>query len=228
MGYRLSRLVPRDLEPEFMSVYRRCAGFSATSPERMYAIWQAVRYVDARSIDGDLVECGVWRGGSAMLMAYTLIQLGDSRREILLYDTFAGMTAPSPRDGLIFASWSQLAHRREHPVVAYASRQEVERHLATTGFDRFRLIEGPVEATLPSEAPEKIAVLRLDTDWYESTKHELETLWPRLELGGVLLIDDYGHWEGARAAVDEFFADRDDAPLLARTDYTGRIAIKTG
>lgn len=72
----------------------------------------------------------------------------------------------------------------------------------------------------------RIALLRLDTDWYESTHHELEHLWERLEPGGALIIDDYGHWAGARQAVDEFFAGRPDAPLLARVDYTGRMGTK--
>ena len=83
-----------------------------------------------------------------------------------------------------------------------------------------------MEETIPGRAPERIALLRLDTDWYESTRHELEHLWERLEPGGVLIIDDYGHWAGAREAVDEFFAKRSDAPLLTRVDYTGRIGVK--
>jgi hypothetical protein len=85
-----------------------------------------------------------------------------------------------------------------------------------------------VEDTLPAEAPEKLAILRLDTDWYSSTKHELETLYPRLAEGGVLIVDDYGHYEGARRAVDEYFAETGQRVLLSRIDYTGRIAVKQG
>jgi hypothetical protein len=74
--------------------------------------------------------------------------------------------------------------------------------------------------------PEQIAVLRLDTDFYESTRHELRHLYPRLVHGGVLIIDDYGHWAGARKAVDEYIAEEGIRLLLNRIDYTGRIAIK--
>lgn len=86
---------------------------------------------------------------------------------------------------------------------------------------------GPVEETLITKVPERIALLRLDTDWYESTRAELEYLYPRLVVGGVLIVDDYGHWKGARKAVDEYFAALgNDAPLLNRLDYTGRMAVR--
>ena len=81
---------------------------------------------------------------------------------------------------------------------------------------------------MPAEAPEEIALLRLDTDWYSSTKHELEHLYPRLAPGGVLILDDYGHWQGARRAVDEYFADNRITLLLNRVDGTARIAVKPG
>jgi hypothetical protein len=83
-----------------------------------------------------------------------------------------------------------------------------------------------VEDTIPSHAPEQIAVLRLDTDWYESTKHELFHLFPRLSKNGILIVDDYGCWAGSRKAVDEYFADFESRPLLARIDDTGRICTK--
>jgi uncharacterized heparinase superfamily protein len=100
--------------------------------------------------------------------------------------------------------------------------------MTTTGYpaDRVRLVKGVVAQTIPTAAPASIALLRLDTDFYESTRHELEHLYPRLSSGGVLIIADYGHWQGARQSVDEYFGTLPDAPLLARIDYTGRIAIK--
>ena len=88
------------------------------------------------------------------------------------------------------------------------------------------MVPGLVEDTVPSQAPEVIALLRLDTDWYKSTWHELEHLYPRLSVGGVLIIDDYGHWEGARRAVDEFIEAKGLRLFLSRIDYTGRLAIK--
>jgi hypothetical protein len=83
-----------------------------------------------------------------------------------------------------------------------------------------------VEKTLPSHAPAQIALLRLDTDWYASTRWELEHLFPRLSRNGVLIIDDYGHFKGARQAVDEHINLHKLPLLLNRIDYSGRIAIK--
>jgi len=88
-------------------------------------------------------------------------------------------------------------------------------------------VKGRVEDTLPAQAPQRIALLRLDTDWYESTIHELRSLWDRLSIGGILIVDDYGHWAGARRAVDEFIAGLPGPPLLSRIDYSGRLAVKT-
>lgn len=221
--------IPPDFAPAFPPLYARCAPYTMTSVDRMYATWQAVQHVHRRGVPGDLVECGVWRGGSAMLMALTLMELG-SEREIYLYDTFGGMTAPTERDADMNGR-SVLEHYwpamdRNHPLTCYASRAEVETNMARTGFEHVRYVEGPIEQTIPKTRPTEIAVLRLDTDWYESTRHELEHLWPLLSTGGVLIVDDYGHWAGARQAVDEFFANRHDAPLLGRTDYTGRMGVK--
>ena len=100
--------------------------------------------------------------------------------------------------------------------------------LRSTGYpsERVHVVRGAVEETLPGHAPDRLALLRLDTDWYESTRHELQELYPRLATGGVLIVDDYGHWEGARRAVDEYFAGAGPAPLLQRIDYTGRMAVK--
>lgn len=105
---------------------------------------------------------------------------------------------------------------------------EVERAVYGTGYDRekFHFISGAVEETIPEQSPKEIALLRLDTDWYESTSHELKHLFPRLTVGGVLIVDDYGHWQGARQAVDEYVADNHVRIFLNRIDYTGRIGIK--
>ena len=101
----------------------------------------------------------------------------------------------------------------------------MRRTVAATGYpmDRERFVPGPVEETLPAAAPETIALLRLDTDWYESTRHELVHLFPRLRPGGVLIVDDYGHWSGAKHSVDEYFSGTGQHILLNRIDYTGRM-----
>jgi predicted O-methyltransferase YrrM len=197
----------------------------------MYASWQAVAHVVSHDVAGDIVECGVWRGGSAMLMGLALRDMGATR-QMYLYDTFEGMSDPSDRDigpggRRVADAWAATKENIDDPLLCYASLAEVQANLRSVGLEgAVTYVQGKVEDTLPARAPSSISVLRLDTDWYESTLHELRTLWPLLSHGGVLLIDDYGYWKGAREAVDEFFSTRDDAPLLARTDGTGRLGIK--
>ena len=100
--------------------------------------------------------------------------------------------------------------------------------MASTGYpaNQISYVRGPVEQTIPITVPESIALLRLDTDWHASTRHELDYLFPRLVKGGVLIIDDYGHWQGARKAVDDYIAANKLNLLLSRIDYTGRLAVK--
>jgi O-methyltransferase len=222
-----------DMESDFVAAYAAALAATMTSPERMYALWQAARHVVATRVPGALVECGVWRGGSAMVMAQALLAEGRADRELWLYDTFAGMPDPSALDvdfmGVAGAERLAAAGSdREDLVVAYASLSEVQANIASVGYpaERVVYVEGRVEETIPGRAPSEIALLRLDTDWESSTRHELEHLWPRVAVGGVVIIDDYGHWSGAHRAVDEYFAGRSDAPLLARIDYTGRVGVR--
>lgn len=223
-----------DLEPEFLELHELCRQETMTSLERMYALWSATRYIVDNELPGDFVECGVWRGGSVMLMAATLLRLGDPSRDLWLYDTFRGMTAPTGDDVQAMSGRSAAEILSEHertpgdPFWGMAGRDVVERNLRRTGypFERFRVVEGDVTATLPETAPAFIALLRLDTDWYTSTRHELEQLYPRLVRGGVLIVDDYGYWRGARKATDEFLATLHPRPLLHRIDYTGRVCVK--
>ena len=198
-----------------------------TSAERMYALWTAVRWIVSSKTPGDIVECGVWKGGSSMLMALTLLRMGDVTRSIFLFDTFTGMTEPTERDGTATVRQWRKLERGDHNEWAYGPLSEVQRNLSSTGYptERVHFIQGPVEETLPSAQPTEIALLRLDTDWYELTRHELVHLYPRLQDGGVLVIDDYGHWAGARAAVDEYF-ESNGPVLLSRVDYTGRLSVK--
>ena len=109
-----------------------------------------------------------------------------------------------------------------------ASLEEVQKNMSLTKYptEKIHFVKGKVEDTIPDKAPEKIAILRLDTDWYESTKHELEYLFPRLIEGGILIIDDYGHFEGSRIAVDEYLEKNNIHDFLHRIDYTGRLLVK--
>ena len=204
-----------------------------TTPERLYALIKAVNYVVDAGVQGSIVECGVWRGGSMMAAALTLLRLGRTNMDLYLFDTFEGMSAPTAMD-VDFRGQSaadRLASERRSKTSelwAYSPLDEVKQNLASTGYcaERIHYVRGRVEDTLPNAAPAQIALLRLDTDWYESTKHELTHLYPRLAKGGVLILDDYGHWAGARTAFDEFAKENGLRLLLNRIDNAGRIAVK--
>ena len=232
-GLSLVERSESDIEPEFWELFQPCANATMTGVERMYALYKAVQYVVSRDVPGDVVECGVWRGGSSMLCALTLNALGDASRHVYLYDTFAGM--PAPTDGDVFidgapasSTWA-ACQRDDHNDWCYAALPEVRANMATTGFpeERTHFVPGKVEETIPAVCPTEISLLRLDTDFYESTRHELNELFPRLSANGVLIVDDYGAWAGARQAVDEYFLENPPAILLNRLDYTGRIGIKS-
>lgn len=183
--------------PAFQAMLARCRPFTLTSDERMYALHTAVQYILQANIAGDFVECGVWKGGSCMNIALTLLQQGARDRTIHLFDTYEGMTPPEHADvDLLGRSATQLLASPVEcePTKCFASLDEVENNMRTTGYptEKIHFIKGPVETTLPARAPQQIALLRLDTDWYASTKHELEQLYPRLSVGGVLIIDYSG------------------------------------
>jgi O-methyltransferase len=221
------------------AIVERALPLTMTGVPRLQALVGAVRDCERRGIAGAFAECGVWRGGSVLAMILTLQDLGTTDREIYLYDTFEGMTAPteadvSPIEGSALETWRRAEEAGERPWSQLfdpqmVSEESVRAALLETGYppECLHLVTGPVEQTLPASAPDSLALLRLDTDWYESTRHELSHLYPRLADGGVLIIDDYGHWEGARRAVDEYFAENPPRPRLDAIDYTGRIAVKS-
>jgi hypothetical protein len=222
---------PLDFEQADIELYRRVDDYTMTTPPRIYALARAVEYVAAREIPGGIVECGVWRGGSMMAAALTLLRLGVIDRDLYLFDTFMGMTPPSDED--VRGSGERAAdllaaEGPESDIWAIASLEDVRDAVLGVGYpvERIHFVKGPVEETLPARAPDEIALLRLDTDWYASTKHELVHLYPRLARGGVLILDDYGYWQGARRAVDEYLSERNVPLLLNRIDNTGRLALK--
>lgn len=226
---------PVEATNEEINLLKLCMPFSMTSEERMYATLSAVKYIVNNKIPGDFIECGVWQGGNSMIMAKTLMNLGEYNRNIYLFDTFEGMTSPTGVDIDINGSNAEkllkAAEKKEsNNIWCLASLVNVKENMSSTGypFERFHFIQGDVLETLTksSNIPQSISLLRLDTDWYESTKMELEILFPRLVVGGICIIDDYGHWKGARKAVDEFLAIHKIFPLLHVTDYTGRVFIK--
>jgi hypothetical protein len=169
-----------------------------------------------------------------MAVALQLNELQDTDRELWLYDTYEGMTDPTERDkeSTTGTSASTLLQTTSvgdgNNVWCLADEADVRQNMYSTKYpdSRLHFVKGDVAETLTREFPEEISILRLDTDWYESTRVELEVLYSRLVSGGVCILDDYGHWLGARDAVDEFFTQHPPRPLISPIDFSGRIFIK--
>ncbi|MDP2829675.1 MAG: TylF/MycF/NovP-related O-methyltransferase [Sulfuricellaceae bacterium] len=231
---QLNHLAPED--EAFYEIWVKCRPYTMTSLERGLALYRAIRYLVENNIPGDIVECGVWRGGSSMIAMATLCSLGVMDRRVLMFDTYEGMTNPSAADVDNSGNTAQdlfVAHQgRADGILCYATLNEVRNNVNSIGYPTslVEFVVGDIRETIKQFVQRPIALLRLDTDFYDSTKVELEMFYPSLVGGGVLIIDDYGHWQGARKAVDEYWAslrklDR-RAPLLSIIDYTGRLAIK--
>ncbi len=234
IGKEIRFLYPDIKEKEFWDIHQLIRPYTMTSVERMYALYNSVNYILVNDIIGDFVECGVWRGGSSMLIAKMLTNRNAFDRKIYLYDTFEGMSEPTQEDldlsgrhaAIMMKETEQI---KETSVWCLADITDVTNNMGLTGFPMGNMVfvKGKVEDTIPSTMPEiQIALLRLDTDWYESTKHELIYLFPKLVENGILIIDDYGHWEGCKKAVDEYLKEHKIEILLNRIDYTGRVGVK--
>ena len=216
-------------DPDFTELFRDLASVTLTSPQLAYALRSAVLYLSRSAVVGDIVECGVWRGGSMSLAATTLMQAGDHERQLWLYDTFDWRWEPEGQDdGFLAAGAFAEGPPAATAIASGTSKAEVLDLLTRTGYpaEQLHLVQGLVQDTIPAQAPDCIALLRLDTDYYDSTRHELEHLYPRLTRGGVLIVDDYGKLSGATKAVDEYFAALEHPPLLQRIDVQGRMAVK--
>jgi O-methyltransferase len=237
-GRRRPASLPSDYDQETREIWEAVRDRTMTHHTRVHFLVQAVRYVDRHRVPGAIVECGVWRGGSMLTVAHTLLRLGVADRDLYLFDTFEGMTAPTERDVRI----TQGKHADEllaakgpgpmawaRPGRFVATLDDVKEGFAALDYpeDRVHFVPGRVEDTVPQQAPEGIAILRLDTDWYESTKHELTHLYKRLAPGGVLIIDDYGTWHGSKEATDEFL-DETREPLLLTRVSRAAVAVKPG
>ena len=204
-----------ELGPEDRALLHAADSLTMTPRQARWAFIQAIRHAEAQAIAGDIVECGVWRGGNLIIAGLLRKELAFER-QIWGFDTYAGMTPPTdtdfkPAERLDVARKHSSLDRGTHNDWCYTSQRDVLANFeARTGSADVKLVRGPVEQTLKQREnlPTQISVLRLDTDFYESTRSELEILYPLLSPGGVLIIDDYGEWAGARRAVDEYFAGR--------------------
>jgi predicted O-methyltransferase YrrM len=226
--------IPLDLSPFQKQLLKKVRPYTMTSNERVAVLESAVRHVVAQNYPGAFVECGVAKGGSTMAMAYTLLELGLKDRELYLYDTFEGMPEPEEADRGRFGepahkSWRKRRDEAGRSTWINHGLEEVRANLALTGYpdERLHFIKGKVEDSLPASAPPgAIALLRLDTDWYASTKAELDHLYPKLVRGGIVIIDDYFRWQGARKAVDEFTTGQNIPIFWVRVDDSSVIGVK--
>jgi hypothetical protein len=210
------------------------SGLTMTCLSRLVNTLKSCRYVVENNIPGDFVECGVFRGGNGILAKRLFEKLG-ANRSVWMFDTFKGMTAPTEYDVQIrtkIHAGKQFRKKQkdQHNLWCYASLEDVKNNFLNSNLklDRVNFIKGDVSETLKikENIPSKIAILRLDTDWYESTKSELEILYPILSVGGVLIIDDYGFWQGSRKATDEYFSACNYKPLFNVITHSCRSAIK--
>lgn len=207
--------------------------YTMTPQIRIYSLIKALKHINRKKILGDYVECGVWKGGNIILFKKTLELSNDYSRKIFAYDTFEGMTEPDENDVHISQNLNaknllKKDKNKKTNVWGVCSLEDVKNNIQTNvkNIDDIKFIKGPVEKTLDIQdnLPEKISLLRLDTDWYSSTKKELEILYKRVSPGGVIIIDDYGHWGGSKKAVDEFFLDK--YVWMHHIDYACRLIIK--
>lgn len=229
-------LVPTRIHADFTDEERYQVAavkpYTMTSPERVVALSRMISYIVRADIPGAIVECGVWRGGSAMVMARSLLRNGDRSRDIYLYDTYEGMPKPTSADvrdtgEVAFTKYRRTLDANGRSDWAVATIDEVSQNVASTGYpkDRTYAVKGEVETTIPGTAPARIALLRLDTDFYSSTLHELTHLYWRMAPGGIVLLDDYGEWLGSKRAVDEFLTERGIEVYLNRIDHSARSFV---
>lgn len=221
----------------FHKIWESVQPYTMTSPERGYALYKSVNYVIDQKIPGSFVECGVWRGGSSMLIALTLSARNITNRNVVLIDTFKGMTPASDQDVDLNGNKAEAlmdgiqGEKLAELVKAEASLHDVQANMQRTGYNprRIRYVKGDVRGILPSVQTSMISLLRLDTDFHDSTLAELEALYPRVAQHGIVIIDDMGHWKGAAQAVDDYFEKTKDShkyPMMWALDYTGRGFVK--
>lgn len=217
------RLVRESAAPmipsEFNRLFVKVRPLTMVSYSRLRGLQRAVKHIVKHNIAGDIVECGVARGGSAAVLGLTLQRLG-AKRDLWLFDTFQGLPRPSHHD-------PDFEIADLYTGKCLGSVEDVSESLASLGIrDNVHFVPGLFQDTLPGANLASIAVLHVDGDWYESVKTCLECFYDKVSTGGIIQFDDYAHWAGARKAVDEFFANRGIPPVLRKLDFAGRQMIK--
>jgi hypothetical protein len=211
-------------------MFFKASPYTMASIERLVNAYDLCVRAQNENVPGALVECGVWRGGCSGAMAYAGRK---SNRLVHLFDSFEGLPEPvSALDGALSVEYSANHASGELKPIGQcvAPMEDVRTLLSILRIDFSKVVfhKGWFQDTLPADAPSigSIAVLRLDGDWYESTKICLNYLYDKVSPGGYVIIDDYGHWEGCKRAIDEFFQVKRISPELIYVDYTGRYFQK--
>ncbi len=187
---------------------------------RLRTLYHLAREIDRIPISGDIVECGVYNGGSAGMLAFAS-RHSQPPRDLWLFDSFEGLPEASAMDGV---------RARDRRGTCAGDPHKVRQLMHTLGIAQARLhiIKGWFQDTFPTIQIERIALLHIDADWYESVRLCLQWFYDFVEPSGFVVLDDYGHWPGCRAAVDEFVAQRRLDVALIQVDYTGHYFQKPG
>jgi len=222
-----------DDEPAAREAITLVEDHTMLSYQRLVTLWQQVRYLDRTGIDGALVECGTWKGGAAALMGLAHRRWGEASRDLHLFDSFQGLPEPDrAHDGEMAVRYAgERAAGRLQSIGKCVGTLEDNKYVLTMIAQYPRSLThyhvGWFQDTLPlaCSSLKTIALLRIDGDWYESTKICLETLFPLVSSGGIVVIDDYGKWAGCRKAVDEFMETLPRRLLINHIDAAGRYII---
>ncbi len=201
-------------------------------------LFNVIKTVNIENIEGSIVECGVWKGGCSMWMMLCQKQF-NMNRSFYLYDTFDGMTFPDSEkdsseavdtytkinDGTYSRDYDKWHSKNKW---AYAPLDYVKNNINKTNYDlsKINYVVGDVTKTLDETIPTKISLLRLDTDWYSSTKKELDVLYPLVSKNGYIIVDDYYAWKGSREATDEFLKKNiKDITIIKNLKLTGGMMV---
>ena len=243
-NYRLIKKENESLDfqyPEYtkeeLKIIETAKLFTMTSYQKLNCLLRSIQHVNNKNLEGDFVECGVWKGGNLILFKNMMTKLNITNKSIYAFDTFEGMSKPTDIDVDIRFNKQKaydvmknsVKDYNIHNIHSYYPIEKVRENLINNcnEIENIKLIKGDVLKTLliSENIPDKISILRLDTDWYESTKIELEILFPKLVKDGILIIDDYGDYLGCKKAVDDYFKDKKFN--IFKVDSGARMLIKS-
>ena len=221
-----------EMDSKSEALIKASSEYTFKSKLEMWTVICCLRNIINQKIDGDIVETGVWKGGTLILVK-KILEDYEAKKKIIGFDTFeGGFEKPSELDKKIrygFKEKGNLYNKTfNYKKFETSSLNNTLSNIKKNckNIEELYLIKGKIENTLEKENIKKISLLMLDTDYYESTKFALEKLYDKVSQNGIIYIDDYGNWKGAKQAVDEFFEKKKINPFLIRTSSASRIFIK--